>query len=114
MSWCCRSLAQCLDDPKMAQGCLFDGFPRNVDQAKALDELMGERQTPLDLVLELQVDSDELVRRMLARKRPDDTPETIAQRLEVYKNQTSPVLEILCRSRTAGFHRGCRHAGRSV
>ena len=86
-------IGQCLDDPKMAQGCLFDGFPRNVDQAKALDQLLGERQTPLDLVLELQVDSDELVRRMLARKRPDDTPETIAQRLEVYKNQTSPVLK---------------------
>ncbi len=47
----------------------------------------------MKLVLELQVDSDELVRRMLARKRPDDTPDTIAQRLEVYKNQTAPVLQ---------------------
>ena len=47
----------------------------------------------MNLVLELQVDSDELMRRMLARKRPDDTPETIAQRLEVYKNQTAPVLQ---------------------
>jgi len=84
---------ECLDDSKMAKGCLFDGFPRNVEQAKALDELMEKRSTPVDLVLELQVDSDELIRRMLARKRPDDTPDTIAQRLEVYKNQTAPVLE---------------------
>ena len=45
------------------------------------------------MVLELQVESDELVRRMLARKRPDDTPATIAERLEVYKNQTAPVLK---------------------
>ena len=86
-------IGECLDDPKMKSGCLFDGFPRNVDQAKALDELMKTRSTPVNLVLELQVDSDELIRRMLARKRPDDTPETIAQRLEVYKNQTAPVLQ---------------------
>ena len=85
-------IGECLEDPKMASGCLFDGFPRNVDQAKALDELMQRRNTPIDLVLELQVDREELLRRMLARKRPDDTPETIAQRLEVYKNQTAPVL----------------------
>lgn len=84
---------QCLSDPRLATGCLFDGFPRNVDQAQALDQLMQKRQTPLNLVLELQVDDDELIRRMLARKRPDDTPETIAQRLEVYRNQTAPVLQ---------------------
>lgn len=87
-----KIIGQCLDDPQMSAGCLFDGFPRNVDQARALDQLLEQRNTPLDVVLELQVDSDELVRRMLARKRPDDTPETIAQRLEVYKEQTAPVL----------------------
>jgi len=86
-------IGECLDDPTMASGCLFDGFPRNVDQAQALDAVMEKRKTPVNLVLELQVDSDELVRRMLARKRPDDTPDTIAQRLEVYKNQTAPVLQ---------------------
>ncbi len=84
---------ECLDDPRLSQGCLFDGFPRNVEQAEALDALMAKRGTPLDMVLELQVDSDELIRRMLARKRPDDTPATIAERLEVYKNQTAPVLK---------------------
>jgi adenylate kinase len=83
---------QCLDEPRLQHGCLFDGFPRNVDQAGALDELLEQRKTPLGLVLELHVDSDELVRRMLARKRPDDTPETISQRLVVYTNQTAPVL----------------------
>lgn len=86
-------IGECLDDPKMAAGCLFDGFPRNVEQAEALDQLMAKRGTPVNLVLELQVESDELVRRMLARKRKDDTPDTISQRLEVYKNQTAPVLK---------------------
>jgi len=84
---------QCLGDPKMAKGCLFDGFPRNVEQAKALDDLLAKRNTPLNLVLELRVADEELVRRMSARKREDDTAETIAHRLEVYKNQTAPVLQ---------------------
>jgi adenylate kinase len=84
---------ECLDDQRMKQGCLFDGFPRNVQQAEALDQLLAQRGTPLNIVLELQVDSEELVRRMLARKRPDDTPDTIAERLRVYQNQTAPVLQ---------------------
>jgi adenylate kinase len=82
-----------LDDARMQKGCLFDGFPRNVEQAEALDELLAKRGTPLNMVLELQVDTQELVRRMLARKRPDDTSETISERLIVYKNQTAPVLQ---------------------
>ena len=48
---------------------------------------------PLALVLELQVDKDELVQRLLARKRADDNLETITQRLEVYRNETAPVLK---------------------
>lgn len=82
-----------LSDPKMASGCLFDGFPRNVEQAKALDGLLVKRGTPLDVALEISVQDEELLRRMLARKRADDTSETIAQRLEVYRNQTAPVLQ---------------------
>jgi len=84
---------ECLDDPRLSVGCLFDGFPRNVEQAEALDALLAKRGTPLTMVLELQVESEELIRRMLARKRPDDTPATIAERLEVYQNQTAPVLK---------------------
>jgi adenylate kinase len=86
-------IGQCLDDSRLEKGCLFDGFPRNVDQAQSLDLLLEQRGTPLNLVLELRVDDEELIRRMLARKRPDDTPETISQRLQVYQRQTAPVLE---------------------
>ncbi len=84
---------QRLGDPALSDGCLFDGFPRNRDQAKALDELLEKRGTPLDLVLEIRVDKNELIGRLLARKRPDDTPDTIANRLEVYRDETSPVLD---------------------
>ncbi len=86
-------IGQCLDDPQLQGGALFDGFPRNVDQARALDQLLKDRGTPLQLVLELQVDRDELVQRLLARKRADDNLETITQRLEVYQNETAPVLK---------------------
>lgn len=82
-----------LNDPKLKSGCLFDGFPRNVDQAKALDQLLKKRGTPVNMVLEIQVPANELVTRLLARKRPDDTPDTIANRLEVYRDETAPVLD---------------------
>jgi len=77
-------------------GCLFDGFPRTIAQAQALDEQLEKQGTPLDLVLELKADEGELTRRMLERakieNRPDDTPETIANRMEVYRSQTEPLL----------------------
>ena len=78
------------------QGCLFDGFPRTLHQAAALDTLLNDAGTPLDFAIELKVDEEELMRRMLYRasveRRPDDTPETIARRLEVYRRQTSPLI----------------------
>lgn len=78
-------------------GCLFDGFPRTLPQAAALDALLGQADTPLDLALELQCNQEELTRRMLYRasveRRSDDTPETIGRRLEVYRQQTAPLIE---------------------
>ena len=83
--------------PEYQSGCLFDGFPRTLSQAKSLDDMLALRQTPLDLVLELRGEESVLINRMLKRaaeeKRVDDNPETIAQRFEVYKRQTFPLLE---------------------
>ena len=86
-----------LDHPQYAKGCLFDGFPRTIQQAKSLDESLEQRGTPLSLVLELKADENELISRMLRRakaeNRADDDPETIAQRMEVYRKQTQPLME---------------------
>lgn len=78
-------------------GCLLDGFPRTVSQAETLDKFLDAANRSVDLVIELCVFEDELIRRMLKRAetegRADDTPETIQERLRVYAEQTIPVLE---------------------
>ena len=81
-----------------AKGFLFDGFPRTVAQAEALDKLLSLKKTGICKVLALDVDEDELVRRLLIRGetsgRSDDTnEEVIRRRFSVYKNDTEPVAE---------------------
>ena len=88
-----RMVAQRLDMPDCKTGCLFDGFPRTPAQAQALDHLLAERNTQLDLVLALDVDEDSLVERLVARGREDDKPEIIRQRFDVYQGQTAPLLD---------------------
>ena len=86
-----------LNRPAYARGCLFDGFPRTVEQAESFDARLQERGTPLDLVIELHCDEQELTRRMLERAhkegRTDDNPETIRERMSTYKSKTEPVLD---------------------
>jgi adenylate kinase len=112
-----------LADDDAAKGFLLDGFPRTVPQAQTFDELLLAAGTPLDVVLELVVDDDEVVRRLSGRRtcrtcghiwhvdfdpptregvcdscggelfqRDDDQPDTIRHRLEVYYEQTSPLI----------------------
>lgn len=89
-------VGQRLEQPDCQHGALFDGFPRTLGQAKSLDEYLGSRNIPLDLVLELKCDEQELMRRILERSkvehRPDDTAETLNKRFKVYREQTSPLL----------------------
>jgi adenylate kinase len=78
------------------EGFIFDGFPRTVAQAEALDKLMLENGTPIDLMLALSVDEDELLARLLKRgkisERPDDqNPDKIRNRFAVYNKETTPV-----------------------
>ncbi len=79
------------------QGLLFDGFPRTIVQAEALDKMLAKKGIPVSLVVFLNTDNDELVKRLLIRaellKRSDDTPDVVNKRLDVYKQQTEPLLE---------------------
>ena len=84
-------LAERLSHSDTAGGFILDGFPRTLPQAELLDGLL--RDSPLDGVVSLEVDSDELMGRMLDRGRADDTPDTIRRRLEVYEGQTAPLLD---------------------
>jgi adenylate kinase len=76
-----------------ASGFLLDGFPRTVPQAVALDELLDLAGTRLDAALDLGVNRDEVIRRLSARGREDDTPTTAARRLEEYVEKSAPLVD---------------------
>ncbi len=78
------------------KGVIFDGFPRTVDQAKALEDILKSYKTNVSVMLNLEVPEDELVTRLIERGktsgRSDDNLETIKKRIEVYNTQTKPVM----------------------
>jgi adenylate kinase len=86
-------VAERIDKPDCAKGCLFDGFPRTLIQAQALDGLLRDRGTPIDAVLELRVQEDEVVRRLEGRGRKDDQPEVIRQRLATFYQTNQALLD---------------------
>tara|TARA_B100000965_G_scaffold110035_1_gene90917 strand:+ start:2466 stop:3017 length:552 start_codon:yes stop_codon:yes gene_type:complete len=75
-------------------GWLLDGFPRNVNQANSLKELLEKINQPLEAVISLQIADDYLIKRLLARGRDDDNEEVIANRLKIYREKTSPLIDL--------------------
>ena len=84
-----------LDEADAQNGFLLDGFPRSVEQADALKEMLEKRGVALDAVVEFQVDEDTVVERMLARGRADDTEDVIRNRMAVYRSETEPLLSLI-------------------
>ncbi|MER7014889.1 adenylate kinase [Saccharopolyspora sp. NPDC000359] len=81
-----------LADDDAAKGFLLDGYPRNTAQADVLREMLAEQGAELTAVLQFDVPEEELVKRMLARGRSDDTEDVIRRRLAVYREETEPLL----------------------
>ncbi|MEE2032160.1 adenylate kinase [Rhodococcus chondri] len=82
-----------LAEPDAANGFLLDGFPRSVEQAKELENILAQLGVALDGVLSFVIDEDIVVERMLARGRADDTEDVIRNRLRVYREETAPLLD---------------------
>ena len=93
-----RMLKERLEEPDAATGALFDGFPRTVPQADELDELLRIEGRSLTAVLFIDVPDPVIVERLVKRAeiegRADDTPETVAARLRVYRDKTEPLAEL--------------------
>ena len=90
-------IAHKIDNSKDSAGFLFDGFPRTVSQTIALEKMLNIRGMKIDSMLVLDVDHDELVKRLIARAelsgRPDDKdPAVIENRIDVYKEKTEPII----------------------
>ena len=90
-------IAYKIDHSKGSAGFLFDGFPRTVAQTVSLEKMLNDRGMKIDQMLVLDVDHDELVKRLIARAelsgRPDDKdPAVIENRIDVYKEKTEPII----------------------
>jgi adenylate kinase len=82
-----------LTNPDTSEGFILDGYPRSVAQAEALHDMLERRGTHLDVVVEFRVAEDELFERLRARGRADDTDDVIRNRMNVYRDETAPLIE---------------------
>jgi adenylate kinase len=91
-------VADRLKEPDAASGFLLDGYPRTTDQVAELDRLLDAEGTQLDVVVLITADTDEVVTRLLKRAaeqgRADDTADVIRHRLDVYAEQTAPLIDV--------------------
>ncbi|MDH2455650.1 adenylate kinase [Corynebacterium bovis] len=82
-----------LEQDDATKGFLLDGFPRTIEQAEILRDMLAEQGESLDAVVNYTVSEDVVVERMLARGRKDDNEEVIRTRLQVYRDETAPLID---------------------
>src|SRR5581483_10063534 len=87
-----RVIASRLRECDCENGCILDGYPRTVSQARFLDRLLKEANLPRPIVFDFQVETDEVVERLNMRGRTDDKPRTIRERLKVYRQNASKLV----------------------
>lgn len=89
-------IEQRIQEPDCKKGFVLDGFPRTIEQAKALDGILSKLGIKMDHVVNFEVPDEELVKRLLGRAaqegRSDDNPESIKNRLQVFKDKTQPLI----------------------
>lgn len=88
-----KIVAEALASEKFAQGAILDGFPRTKAQADALEEILASKNQVIHKVVNIDVSADTITERLLQRGRTDDTEDVIRYRLDVYTNETKPLLE---------------------
>ncbi|AHH15721.1 adenylate kinase [Nocardia nova] len=88
-----RMVESRIAEPDAAKGFVLDGYPRTVDQAVALEKMLQQSGSKLDGVVSFEVADDVVVGRMLGRGRDDDTEEVIRNRMQVYRDETAPLLQ---------------------
>jgi adenylate kinase len=86
-------VARQLTDDVCRAGFLLDGFPRTVSQAEVLEALLRDHDCEIDTVLAFEVPDDQVVERLLARGRQDDTEDVIRHRQQLYREETAPLLD---------------------
>lgn len=90
-------IIEAIDNRNNGKGFIFDGFPRTFEQARQFGQIMDNRHMPVNIVLHLNVDDNEIIKRLLNRAkldgRSDDTAEIIENRLQVYRKETEPLLD---------------------
>ena len=80
------------------KGILFDGFPRNVDQARGFEELLKKKKQKIDCVIHILIDEEEIIKRIQKRQseenRDDDNVDVLKSRLDVYLKETTPLIDL--------------------
>lgn len=85
-------VASALDREPLTNGCIFDGFPRTLQQAQKLDAMLEMKHKTISIVINIDVPEQNIVERLMKRGRQDDTEDVIRHRLDVYNEQTAPLI----------------------